>query len=136
MRLLIAILITCLANFSFAQPKEFTLHNGLKIFVVEDHRAPIVVSLLCYDVGSADEPNGITGVSHALEHLLFKGTPKNPMGVFTRKISAAGGEFNAVTNSDYTCFYEKTAAANLALSLELEADRMQNLHWDSNEFSK
>lgn len=121
---------------SIHKPQTLILENGLKIIVKEDHRAPVVVSMVWYNVGAADEPGGITGVSHALEHLLFKGTQKNPLGVFAKKISALGGEFNAATSSDYTNFYEKTAAVHLATNLELEADRMQALLWDEIEFAK
>lgn len=126
-------LIVCQAQ---AQVHEFKLDNGLKILVREDHRAPIVVSMLWYNVGSADEPGGITGVSHALEHLMFKGTKKYPLGVFSKTIADLGGQENAFTNTDYTTYFEKLAAKDLAVSFELEADRMQQLHIDPTEFKK
>lgn len=121
---------------SYSQVSQFTLDNGLKILVKEDHRAPIVVSMVWYNVGSADEPGGLTGVSHVLEHLMFKGTPKHPLGDFSKSIADIGGQANAFTNNDYTAYFEKTAAQHLAFNFELEADRMQNLLLDSNEFSK
>jgi len=115
---------------------QFSLDNGLKIVVKEDHRAPVAVFMVWYNVGSADEPGGITGISHALEHLMFKGTKKNPAGVFSKKIASLGGQENAFTSTDYTAFFEKIAASSLATSFELEADRMQNLLLDKAEFDK
>ena len=115
---------------------QFTLDNGLKIVVKEDHRAPVAVTMIWYNVGSADEPGGITGVSHALEHIMFKGTARFPVGVFSKTIAAIGGDENAFTNYDYTAYYEKIAAAQLPVTFELEADRMQNLLLDKDEFEK
>ncbi len=119
-----------------AQTQQFTLDNGLKILVKEDHRVPIAVSMVWYNVGSADEAGGITGVSHALEHLMFKGTKKYPHGVFSKTIAALGGQLNAMTSNDYTAYYEKIAAPFLAVSFELEADRMQHLLFDKDEFGR
>lgn len=116
--------------------QSFTLDNGLKILVKEDHRAPVVVSMLWYNVGSSDEVSGMTGLSHALEHMMFKGTPKNPLGVFSKILAASGSEDNAFTNYDYTAYYEKLPADKLSLAFSLEADRMQNLIFDEKEFSK
>lgn len=136
MRFMLLTLLTLLSCQTLSQVREFTLNNGLKIIVKEDHRSPAAVSMIWYNVGSADEPGGITGVSHALEHLMFKGTKKYPLGVFSKTISSLGGQENAITNNDYTAFFEKIAATNLATSFELEADRMQNLLLDEEEFSK
>lgn len=136
MRLVLITILTLLSCQTFSQTQQFTLNNGLKIIVKEDHRAPIVVSMIWYDVGSADEPGGVTGVAHALEHLMFKGTKKYPLGIFSKTISALGGQENAFTNNDYTAFYEKIAAPHLAVAFELEADRMQHLLLDEQEFSK
>jgi zinc protease len=134
MRSLFLALLTVLSSSLFSQTQQFTLDNGLKILVREDHRAPIAVSMIWYNVGSADEPGGITGISHALEHLMFKGTPNYPLGLFSKTIAALGGQENAMTNADYTVFYEKIAAPHLAISFELEADRMQHLLLDKKEF--
>ncbi len=120
----------------FSDTKLYQLDNGLKLLVKEDHRAPVVVSMLWYNVGSADEPGGHTGISHVLEHLMFKGTPANPLGVFSKKIAAIGGQENAFTNNDYTAYYEKVAAKHLPLCFQLEADRMQHLLLDPQEFTK
>ncbi|ARG96613.1 M16 family metallopeptidase [Legionella micdadei] len=136
MRILLLILLAALSCESFSQVKEFTLDNGLKVLVKEDHRAPIAVSMVWYNVGSADEPGGITGISHALEHIMFKGTEKYPLGIFSRTIAAVGGQENAFTNYDYTAYFEKIAANQLPISFELEADRMQNLLLDEAEFAK
>lgn len=136
MRIIIITLLALLSNPIFSQTHEFSLSNGLKIIVKEDHRAPIAVSMVWYQVGSADEPTGITGVSHVLEHLMFKGTKKYPLGVFSKTIASIGGQENAFTNNDYTAYFEKIAAVHLATCFELEADRMQGLRLDPEEFSK
>lgn len=136
MRIVLIALFTLFSWQTFSQVQQFTLNNGLKILVKEDHRAPIAVSMVWYHVGSADEPGGITGISHALEHLMFKGTLKNPEGVFSKKIAAIGGQENAFTNNDYTAYFEKIAAPHLAMSFELEADRMQHLQLTKQTFSK
>ena len=106
---------------------EFTLANGLRVVLVEDHRAPVVTHTVWYRVGAADEQVGKTGLAHFLEHLLFKGTPKFPEGVFDRLLDQNGGEKNAFTQRDATAYYERVAADKLPLMMELEADRMQNL---------
>lgn len=106
---------------------EYQLDNGLKLIVREDHRAPTLVVQVWYKVGSSYEPNGLTGISHALEHMMFKGTTKVPDGEFSRIVALHGGEDNAFTTSDYTAYYQKYTADKLELALELEADRMANL---------
>ncbi|HAT7073048.1 TPA: insulinase family protein [Legionella pneumophila] len=136
MHKLLISLMMLLSFQAFSQVQEYTLNNGLKVLVKEDHRAPVVVSMIWYNVGSADEPIGITGVSHAIEHMMFKGTSKYPVGVFSKTIAALGGQENAFTNNDYTAYYEKLDADHLATSFELEADRMNNLLLNSEEFAK
>jgi zinc protease len=136
MRVLFLAILTVISCQALGQIQEFKLNNGLKVLVKEDHRAPIVVSMIWYNVGSADEHGGITGVSHALEHLMFKGTQKFPLGLFSKTISDLGGQENAFTNTDYTAYFEKIAANHLAVSFELEADRMQKLQFDPTEFKK
>ncbi len=115
---------------------SFELQNGMKIIVREDHRAPVMVSQVWYRVGSSYEHNGLTGVSHVLEHMMFKGTPKVPSGEFSKLIANYGGSENAFTSYDYTGYYQIMSAVNLPLSLELEADRMQNALMPDDEFSK
>lgn len=136
MRKILIALLMVLSCQTFCQVQEFILDNGLKILVKEDHRAPIAVSMIWYNVGSADEPGGITGVSHAIEHIMFKGTKKYPLGAFSKTIAIIGGQANAFTNTDYTAFYEKVDASKLATCFELEADRMNNLLLDDKEFAK
>lgn len=115
---------------------SWQLSNGLQLFVQEDHRAPVVVSQVWYKVGSSYEPVGITGISHALEHMMFKGTPKHGMGEFSRIIAENGGDENAFTAYDYTGYYQLLDANKLPISFELEADRMRHLTLDPEEFSK
>jgi len=137
MRAFVLVLIFFCHSLVYATPpsvQSFTLDNGLKILVKEDHRAPVAVSMLWYNVGSSDETGGMTGLSHALEHIMFKGTPDNPLGVFSKTLSALGSEDNAFTNYDYTAYYEKLPADKLATAFSLEADRMQNLLLDEAEF--
>lgn len=112
------------------------LKNGLRVFVQEDHRAPVVVSQVWYQIGSCYEPLGITGISHVLEHMMFKGTPKHGLGEFSRIIAEHGGEENAFTDYDYTGYYQLLDASKLPIALELEADRMRHLTLDADEFAK
>jgi len=115
---------------------EYTLTNGLKLLVKEDHRAPVVVSQVWYKVGSSYEHDGITGLSHALEHMMFKGTKKHPGGEFSRIISENGGRENAFTGLDYTSYFQQLEKSRLPISFELEADRMRNLALPADEFVK
>ena len=115
---------------------EHTLANGLKVLVQEDHRAPVVVQQIWYKAGSIDEITGKTGVAHVLEHLMFKGTKRVPVGEFSKRIAAAGGRENAFTNSDYTAYFQQLHRSKLALAMQLEADRMQHLQFSATEFSK
>lgn len=115
---------------------EFKLDNGLKVLVKQDKRAPIVVKQLWYKVGSSYEPNGLTGMSHLLEHMMFKGTQKHPTGEFNRIIAENGAEDNAFTSQDYTAYYQVIAADRLEVAFELEADRMRNLTLPPEEFKK
>ncbi len=115
---------------------SWELPNGLQLFVQEDHRAPVVVSQVWYKVGSSYEPVGITGISHALEHMMFKGTPTHGMGEFSRIIAENGGDENAFTDYDYTGYYQMLDASKLPISFELEADRMRHLTLDKDEFAK
>ena len=115
---------------------EFKLGNGLKLLVQEDHRAPVAVTQVWYKVGSSYEHGGITGISHMLEHMMFKGTKKHPPGEFSRIISANGGSENAFTGDDYTAYFQTLEKSRLPVSFELEADRMRNLRLLPEEFTK
>ena len=105
----------------------FTLENGLDVVVIEDHRAPVVVQMIWYQVGAADEPRGHSGIAHFLEHLMFKGTEKVGPNEFSAILEAQGGDDNAFTSWDYTAYFQHIAADRLELVMELEADRMRNL---------
>ncbi len=118
------------------QVYEHRLDNGLKVIVKEDHRAPVVVSQVWYKVGSSYEHSGITGVSHVLEHMMFKGTKQHPPGEFSRIIAANGGRENAFTGQDYTAYFQQLEKSRLPVSFELEADRMHNLVLREDEFRK
>ena len=115
---------------------EYHLDNGLRLLVKEDHRAPVVVSQVWYKVGSSYERGGITGISHMLEHMMFKGTKQFPSGQLTEIVSRNGGEQNAFTSEDYTGYYQVFEKSKLRVSFELEADRMQNLIFNQEEFAK
>ena len=115
---------------------EYKLDNGLKLIVKEDHRAPVMVSQVWYKVGSSYEHDGITGVSHVLEHMMFKGTSAYPAGEFSRIIAENGGSENAFTSRDYTAYFQTMETSRLAVSFELEADRMRNLTLPEQEFLK
>ncbi|MDH5711995.1 MAG: insulinase family protein [Gammaproteobacteria bacterium] len=116
--------------------QAFELGNGMKIRVLENHRAPVVVSQIWYNVGGSFEYDGITGVSHVLEHMMFKGTPTHPAGKFSEIIAANGGKENAFTSKDYTAYFQRIASDKLEMCLSMEADRMRNLILDEAEFLK
>lgn len=119
-----------------AEVQEHQLDNGLKVIVKTDHRAPIAVSQVWYKIGSSYEYGGITGISHVLEHMMFKGTDKLKPGEFSRIIAANGGEENAFTGRDYTAYYQNMASDRLDVSFKLEADRMRHLKLLPKEFNK
>ena len=115
---------------------DSTLANGLRVIVKEDHRSPVVVTMVWYKVGSVDEPEGITGISHVLEHMMFKGTERFKPNEFSRIIAENGGRENAFTSDDYTSYFQQMEKSRLPISFELEADRMQNLKLDDEEVRK
>jgi len=115
---------------------ERTLPNGMKVIVREDRRAPTVVHLVLYRVGSTDEVNGTTGVAHVLEHMMFKGTKTVPAGEFSRRVAALGGRENAFTTRDYTGYFQQIGSRHLPEVMKLEADRMSNLAFETSEFDK
>src|SRR3989338_4578538 len=136
--LLLGVLCTPLLAFAAeTQPThEFSLDNGLKVIVREDHRAPVVVSQLWYKVGSSYETPGQTGLSHAIEHMMFKGSRKLGPGEASRILRELGAEENAFTSDDYTAYYQVLARDRLAIALELEADRLASLKLPADEFAK
>lgn len=119
-----------------ANVSEFQLDNGLKLIVKEDHRAPVVVSQVWYKVGSSYEHNGITGVSHVLEHMMFKGTENLKPNEFSQIIAANGGRQNAFTGRDYTAYFQTMEKDRLEVSFRLEAERMRKLVLDEAELLK
>lgn len=114
---------------------ERVLPNGLRVIVKEDHRAPVAMIMLWYKVGSSDEVAGKTGMSHALEHMMFKGTQAVPAGKYAEIISALGGNNNAYTTDEETVYHVNIAAEHLPKVLELEADRMANLNFSNSVFT-
>lgn len=136
-KILVYFALLCLSSLTWAgSVHEYHLKNGLTVLVKEDHRAPVVISEIWYKVGSSDEPNGITGISHALEHMMFRGTKAFGPGILEKIVSKNGGEQNAFTDSDFTAYYQKFSADKLAISFELEADRMRNLLLRPQDFLK
>jgi zinc protease len=106
---------------------EYTLKNGLKVLILEDHKAPTATFQIWYQVGSRDENTGKTGLSHLLEHMMFKGTKEHGPKTFSQTIQRAGGIDNAFTSKEYTGYFELLASDRIGLPMELEADRMRNL---------
>ncbi|HEY8268367.1 MAG TPA: pitrilysin family protein [Xanthobacteraceae bacterium] len=106
---------------------RFVLGNGLEVVVIPDRRAPVVTHMIWYRVGSADEEQGKSGIAHFLEHLMFKGTAKNPGGKFSQVVAAIGGQENAFTGPDYTAYFQRVAREHLGTLMEFEADRMTGL---------
>jgi len=134
-----AVMLLCPALSAYAEDgkvHEQVFANGMKILVKEDHRAPVVVSQVWYKVGSSYEPGGITGISHMLEHMMFKGTKEYPAGEFSRIIAENGGQENAFTGSDYTAYFQTMEKSRLEISFKLEADRMRNLDLKAEELKK
>ncbi len=130
MRLLKFVLILAFIIVPFAAHaavKEYTLKNGLKVLIIEDHKAPLATFQIWYRVGSKDEPMGKTGISHLLEHMMFKGTPKYGSKQFSNIIQRNGGTDNAHTTKDYTMYHQTLSSDRIDLSIKLEADRMINL---------
>jgi len=108
----------------------FALDNGLDVVVVPDHRGPVVTHMVWYRNGSADDPLGQSGIAHFLEHLMFKGTERHPIGAFSKAVSGLGGQENAFTSYDYTAYFQRVARDHLRTMMEFEADRMTGLVLD------
>ena len=123
--------LTLLATFPATAADElvtdFTLDNGMDVVVIEDHRAPVVVHMVWYRAGSADETPGTSGVAHFLEHLLFKATDNLESGELSKVVAENGGTDNAFTSFDYTAYFQRVAADRLSLMMSMEADRMRNI---------
>ncbi len=120
---------------TFPATFETTLGNGLRVIVKEDRRAPVVVHMVWYRAGSMDEKDGVSGVAHVLEHMMFKGTKTLKSGEFSRRVAEAGGRDNAFTSLDYTAYFQIVPKRALPEMMRLEADRMANLALDPEEFA-
>lgn len=127
------ILILSLPFSLHAEVKEYLLDNGLKVLISEDHKVPLATFQIWYRVGSRDEVSGKTGLSHFLEHMMFKGTPKYGPKVFSKIIQRNGGIDNAMTTKDYTMYFQTLSSDRIGISIDLESDRMTNLIMDPKE---
>lgn len=125
------LLLAASAGAAEAPTVEAVLDNGMKVVIRPDDRAPVAVSQVWYRVGGIDEIGTLTGISHALEHIMFKGTRSVGPGEFARRVAARGGQDNAFTNRDYTAYYQQIGSAALPEMFRLEADRMANLVIDA-----
>ena len=116
-------------SYARAEPRatEFALSNGMDVVVIPDHRAPVVTHMVWYKVGAADEPKGVSGIAHFLEHLMFKSTDKIAVGEFSKIISRLGGQDNAFTGQDVTSYHQRISKERLGTVMEMEADRMEHL---------
>ena len=136
MRFFLFLIIILFSKFAFAEfkPRHTILENGLKIVVLENNRVPAIAHSIWYKVGSADEPNGKSGIAHFLEHLLFKGTEKLKPGEFSQIVARNGGKENAFTSKNYTGYFQLIHKSKLELIMSLEADRMKNIKLIEKEF--
>ena len=112
---------------------SFKLDNGMDVVVIEDHHAPVVVHMVWYRIGAADEAPGHSGIAHFLEHLMFQGTKEVAPGDLSKIVAAQGGSDNAFTTQDYTAYFQRVAADRLPLVMKLESDRMHNLNLSQND---
>ncbi|MES2363828.1 MAG: pitrilysin family protein [Pseudomonadota bacterium] len=132
--------LSCLAPAALAQKapavEQFTLANGLTLIVKPDHRAPTAAHMLWVRVGSMDEVDGTSGVAHALEHMMFKGTPQVKAGEFSRRVAALGGRENAFTGKDATGYHQQIPADKLEDMMRLESDRFAHNQWADDEFKR
>ncbi len=115
------------------QLTHHTLPNGLTVLLREVHSAPVISWWLAYRVGSRNEPTGLTGISHWVEHMMFKGTERFPAGALDREIDRAGGQWNAFTSMDATKYFETLPADKIDIAMQAEADRMSNAIFDADE---
>ncbi|WP_084360514.1 M16 family metallopeptidase [Hydrogenophaga palleronii] len=127
---------TTSASSPSASAQQFTLANGMTLIVRPDRRAPTVVQMLWVRVGSMDEVDGTSGVAHALEHMMFKGTPDIKPGEFSRRVAALGGVDNAFTTRDATAYHLQLPVRQLEEGMRLEADRFARNQWDDDEFKR
>ncbi|MGB5047507.1 MAG: pitrilysin family protein, partial [Caldilineaceae bacterium] len=110
-----------------------TLDSGLRVILQESHQAPVASFWVFYRVGSRNETPGLTGISHWVEHMLFKGTERYPQGTFDKVVARAGGQFNGMTWQDWTTYFETFPSDRIELALDVESDRMANAVFDAEE---
>jgi zinc protease len=120
---------------AFSNVTSFSLENGMRVVVIEDHRAPVVTHMVWYRAGASDENSGKSGVAHLLEHLLFKETENVENGEFSQTVAALGGSDNAFTSQDYTAYYQRVSKQYLDLMMYYESDRMKNLKISELDFN-
>jgi zinc protease len=125
--------LTALDARASSRVSQFKLSNGMQVVVVPDNRAPVVTHMVWYRVGAADEPRGVSGIAHFLEHLMFKSTEKIAVGEFSKIVARLGGQDNAFTGHDVTAYFQRVTKDRLATVMGMEADRMVNLRLDENE---
>ena len=118
------------------RPSQFTLANGMTLIVQPDRRAPTAVQMVWVRAGAIEEHDGISGIAHVLEHMLFKGSKELEAGEFSRRVAALGGRENAFTTRDYTGYYQQIPADRLAAVMRLEADRFAHNQWPDDEFRR
>ena len=123
---LLIMLLTPLTSSQATQVQEFVLDNGLKVLLLEDHKSPVVTFQVWYRVGSRNEKDGKSGLSHFLEHMMFKGSKKIKPEEYSRIIAKNGGRSNAFTSSDVTVYYATMSRDKIGIEIDLEADRMAN----------
>jgi zinc protease len=138
------IIITALFHFSFLltlanaadrlEVRDFTLKNGLRVLLLEDHRTPTVTLQVWYKVGSRNEQFGKTGISHLLEHMMFRGSKKYGPDAFSKIVEKNGGDDNAFTTEDYTMYFENMPSDKINILIDLESDRMADLLIDQKRF--
>jgi zinc protease len=119
-------MLSALTSVDAAQVEEFTLENGLKVLLLEDHKSPAVTFQVWYRVGARNEKDGKSGLAHFLEHMMFKGTPTTGPEEYSRIIAKNGGRSNAFTSSDVTVYFATMSRDKIGIEIELEADRMAN----------
>ncbi|MCX7988867.1 MAG: insulinase family protein [Thermodesulfovibrio sp.] len=114
--------------------EEHIFKNGLKLIIIEDHSSPVATFQVWYKIGSIDEPEGKAGISHLLEHLMFRGSKNYPGNVFSKIIQSHGGIDNAFTTKDYTVYFQKLTPSKVSVAIDLESDRMENLLLQKEDF--
>lgn len=136
--LVVALVLGMLSSLARAElpTHEFSLDNGLRVLVREDHRAPVITVMIWFKAGSIDEAPHETGLAHLLEHMMFKGTKHLGPGEYSRIVARFGGSDNAFTSYDYTAYFQQYESSRLPLALELEAERLKNLEIDDQEFHR